>query len=261
MEHRVREGDPRDRIGFTSELGCSVVAQGDTLVGRGQIVPELCLPGRDLVRPSVLLTWADIVTGSLANQHTQPKVCMTADLSVRMTSPVPVGSELIVTGRLLKIGRTLIFTEATFTIAGVDAVVAESLGTFIASPRPQDLGIAPIRTMTESSPHMTTPSAPVSELLQSYTVAPGVVEAPRHQRILNWAETVQGGAVSALAEEALLSLPDAPIPNELEVRYLSAIRVGPMRATARRMGSWVRIEVIDVGNNDRLAAIAMAGGQ
>ena len=44
-------------------------------------------------------------------------------------------------------------------------------------------------------------------------------------------------------------------------RYLSAIRVGPMRATARRMGSWVRIEVTDVGNNNRVAAIAMAGGK
>jgi acyl-coenzyme A thioesterase PaaI-like protein len=108
---------------------------------------------------------------------------------------------------------------------------------------------------------MTGPSAPVSELLQSYTVAPGIVEAPRTQRILNWAETVQGGAVSAIAEDALLSLVDAPTPNELEVRYLSAIRVGPMRATARRMGSWVRIEVTDVGNNNRLAAIAMAGGK
>jgi hypothetical protein len=45
------------------------------------------------------------------------------------------------------------------------------------------------------------------------------------------------------------------------VRYLSAIRVGPIRATARRMGSWVRIEVTDVGNNNRVAAIAMAGGK
>ncbi len=253
--------DPRDRIGFTSELGCLVESQGDTLVGRGKIVTELCLPGRDLVRPSVLLTWADIVTGSLANQHTQPQVCMTADLSVRMTSPVLLGSELIATGRLLKIGRTLIFTEATFTVAGSDEVVAESLGTFIASPRPQDLGIARIDDLAEAGPWMTGPSAPVSELLQSYTVSPGIVEAPRTQRILNWAETVQGGAVSAIAEDALLSLVDAPTPNELEVRYLSAIRVGPMRATARRMGAWVRIEVTDVGNSNRVAAIAMAGGK
>ena len=253
--------DPRDRIGFTSELGCSVEPHGDTLVGRGKIVTELCLPGRDLVRPSVLLTWADIVTGSLANQHTQPQVCMTADLSVRMTSTVSLGSELIATGRLLKIGRTLIFTEAIFTIAGSEEVVAESLGTFIASPRPQDLGIARVDDLAKAGPWMTGPSAPVSELLQSYTVAPGIVEAPRTQRILNWAETVQGGAISAIAEDALLSLVDAPTPNELEVRYLSAIRVGPIRATARRMGSWVRIEVTDVGNNNRVAAIAMAGGK
>ena len=252
--------DSRDRVGFTSELGCSVRADGDTLVGTGRIVPELCLPGVGVARPSVLLAWADIVTGSLANEYTLPRVCMTVDLSVRIVAPVPSGANLIAIGRILKTGRTLTFAETTFSIAGDDVVVAESLGTFVASPRPQDLVSSNVAMSSPARRHVVTPPAPVAEMLRSRVIAPGVVEADRHERILNWAQTVQGGAVAALAEEAVLALDNAPVPNELEVRYLAAVREGPMRATARRLGSWVRVEVLDTGNAGRLAAVAIARG-
>jgi hypothetical protein len=33
-----------------------------------------------------------------------------------------------------------------------------------------------------------------------------------------------------------------------------------MRATARPLGPWVRIEVVDEGNDDRLVAVAAARG-
>ena len=104
---------------------------------------------------------------------------------------------------------------------------------------------------------MTTPGQPLADLLGATVVAPGVVEAERHQRILNWADTVQGGAVALLAEEAVLSLTDAAVPNELQVRYLRAVRVGPMRATAERFGAWTRVVVTDVGLDDRLVALAV----
>ncbi len=249
-------------MGFTSELGCSVAADGDTLVGTGTITTALCIPGAGVARPSVLLAWADILTGSLANEYTQPRVCMTVDLSVRIVRPVPAGSGLVAVGRVLKTGQTLTFGETTFSIAGDDDVVAESLGTFVASPRPQDLGRSGTALEASARRPMHPPQAvtPVSEMLRSRIVAPGVVEADRHDRILNWAQTVQGGAVAALAEEAVLALDDSPVPSELEVRYLAAVRVGPMRATARRIGSWVRVEVLDSGNSDRLVSVAVARG-
>ena len=64
--------DSRDKVGFTSELGCSVAVDGDTLVGTGTITTALCIPGAGVARPSVLLAWADILTGSLANEYTRP---------------------------------------------------------------------------------------------------------------------------------------------------------------------------------------------
>jgi acyl-coenzyme A thioesterase PaaI-like protein len=258
----------RDRkVGFTSELGLAVTGGADELFGVARILPELCV-GEGVLRTSVLLTWADILIGSLANEHTLPRICMTVDLSVRVVEPIPAGVELRSHGRLLKAGRTLTFGETTFTIAtpggrGATDPVAVSLGTFVASPRPQDVSISfvngddPIPGRT-----VTVPTEPVSQMLGSTIVGPGVVEVPRHDRVLNWADTVQGGAIAACAEEAVLALEEPVVPTELEIRYLGAVREGPMRATATRLGRWVRVEVVDLGNDGRPVAIATsdAGG-
>lgn len=245
-------------IGFTSELGLQVDIEGDTLVGRGQVVPELCVPEAGIVRPSVLLSWADILIGSLANERTMPRVCMTVDLDVRVARPLPVGTSVFSVGRILKSGRSLTVGEADFFIDGDDVPAAHVIGGFMASPRPDDVGDSFVgRVAGGLQRKMTTPRQPLADLLAPRVVAPGVVEAERQQRILNWADTVQGGAVALLAEEAVLSLDDPAVPNELQVRYLRAVRVGPMRAVAARFGAWIRVVVTDVGKDDRLVALAV----
>ena len=250
----------RPQIGFTSELGLDVRIgpEPDTLLGRARIAPELCIPEAGVVRPSMLLTWADVLTGSLANERTLPKICMTVDLGVRVVAPIASGADVMAVGRILKSGRTLTFTETTFSID--DEVVARSLGTFVASPRPQDTAVSAFAAVTSREHATRRPSASVTEMLGSSVLAPGVVEVARTPRILNWADTVQGGAVAAAAEEAVLSLDGVSVPIELEVRYLGAVREGPMRATAERFGPWMRAEVRDLGNNGRLAAVATARG-
>jgi acyl-coenzyme A thioesterase PaaI-like protein len=276
------EDDGDRQVGFTSELGLEVEVGDTELRGRARCVPELCLAeagterrrrsvpeetslaastnGAGVVRPSVLLTWADILMGSLANEHTLPQVCMTVDLSVRVAAPIAAGHTCRSVGRLLKVGRTLTFAETTFFVDGSRAPAAIALGTFVASPRPQDVSFSVVDGEALSHRLMTTPPSPVSTLLGTTVVAPGVVEVPRHPKILNWADTVQGGAVAACAEEAVLALGDTPAPTELEVRYLSSVRTGPMRATASRFGSWIRVEVVDVGADGRRVAIAAARG-
>jgi acyl-coenzyme A thioesterase PaaI-like protein len=106
----------RPQVGFTSELGLTVRGDGDSLLGRADAVEELCVPGRDVLRPSVLLTWADILTGSLANEHTLPQVCMTVDLTVRVAAPIACGTAVHARGRLLKAGRTVTFGETAFSV-------------------------------------------------------------------------------------------------------------------------------------------------
>jgi acyl-coenzyme A thioesterase PaaI-like protein len=251
--------DAGERVGFTSELGLTVLAAADGLRGRAAAARELCVPEAGVLRPSVLLTWADILTGSLANEHTLPQVCMTVDLSVRIARPIVAGAEIVGAGRLLKVGRTVTFAETTFTVGADPAPVAVALSTFVASPRPQDVGVSAVRGRAPLTRQAATvASVPVSEMLGTRVVAPGVVEVARRGRLLNWADTVQGGAVAACAEEAVLALEGAPVPTELEVRYTGAVRQGPMRATARPFGAWVRIEVVDTGNDDRLVALAAA---
>jgi acyl-coenzyme A thioesterase PaaI-like protein len=269
------------QIGFTSELGLAVEHDGGTLTGRAVASPELCVPEAAVLRPSVLLTWADILTGALANEHTMqmsggfaarhrwrrslrsrpdgPRVCMTVDLSGRVVRPIPAGVEVRSVGRLLKVGRTITFGETVFTVDGDTAPTAFVLSSFVGSPRPEDVSTSAVHGDAAAPGRVPTDVlASVSEMLDTRVVSAGVVEVPRHPRILNWADTVQGGAVAACAEEAVLALDGAPVPSELEVRFLGAVRGGPMRASAARLGPWVRIEVVDVGNDERLVAVAAA---
>lgn len=249
-------------IGFTSELGLSVVrgTEPGTLAGHAVVVPEVCVPDAGVIRPSVLLTWADILTGSLANEFTRPRICLTVDLDVRIARPLPVGASLGAVGRILKAGRTVVFGEADFTLEGDDGPAAIALATFVASPRPEDdIGDRDAdATRLSRARAAVGPPAPIAELLGTQVLGNGQVEVARDARILNWAGTVQGGAVAAVAEEAVLALGGAIPPDALQVRFTGAVRVGPMRATARRVGPWTRVEVIDAGNDDRLAAVALA---
>jgi acyl-coenzyme A thioesterase PaaI-like protein len=177
---------------------------------------------------------------------------------VRVARPIPVGAEVSAHGRILKSGRTIQFCEATYRLDGGEEPVAAALATFVSSPRPDDdlgeLDTDPSR-MTRI---VVTPPEPVAAMLGTRVVGPGVVEADRHQRIINWADTIQGGAVCAVAEEAVLALDPGHVPSALSVRFTGTVRVGPMRATAERLGPWVRVEVRDVGNDSRLAAVAFA---
>jgi acyl-coenzyme A thioesterase PaaI-like protein len=75
---------------------------------------------------------------------------------------------------------------------------------------------------------------------------------------MNPAETLQGGALAALAEAAAEDV-SGPV-GDMELHYLSAVRVGPGRATAAPMGAegLTRVEIRDPGNQGRLATLVLA---
>ena len=60
----VEHHETAARVGYTSELGLRVTGDGDALRGRALAVPEVCVPEAAVIRPSVLLTWGDILNGS-----------------------------------------------------------------------------------------------------------------------------------------------------------------------------------------------------
>ncbi len=99
---------------------------------------------------------------------------------------------------------------------------------------------------------------PLAEGLGIRVLAAGVVEVERGPYVNQPSGTLQGGVVAVLAELAAESLTGGRVV-ELEVRYLSAIRVGPARTSAVELDDrTVRVEIRDPGNDDRLTTLVMA---
>ena len=245
----------RPRI-FLAELGLDVDRdEPDVWRGRAPIIPAICVPETDVVLTSVLLTYADIVAGTLANRSTLPRVCMTVDLNVRVLKRPPTDG-LVAEARLLKSGRMMTFTETVFRPAGGGEPFALSQGTFVASPRPEDtfVGFEDVPMLRSRA----TMQVGLHERVGARIVQPGVVEVPRSPDVLNPADTIQGGVVALVAELAALSLGDGAgggVVRELDVRYLRSTRVGPARATAERLNDrTARVEVRDAGADERLVA-------
>jgi acyl-coenzyme A thioesterase PaaI-like protein len=251
--------DPRGRVGFIAEMGFHCAFDGDRMAGHSAPPADaLLVPGTDVVRPSVLLTLADVLIGSLANEAALPRITMTVDLNVRVLQPLTSATGFTGEARVLKSGRTTTFGEATFAPIGSDAPAVLSHGTFIASPRPQDVGFS----LAKGLPRPASPGpmrAPLAERVGCRIVEPGMAEVDRRDDLLNPADTLQGGLLALVAEEAACSLSPGVAPTQLDVRYLSAVRIGPARAHAVRLGPLVRAEVRDAGNDNRLAAVAVVG--
>jgi hypothetical protein len=85
-----------------------------------------------------------------------------------------------------------------------------------------------------------------------------VVELDRVPYVTQPAGTIQGGAVALLGELAAESATGAPV-TDLELRYLSAIRVGPAQTASTLLtDSSVRVEIRDAARPGRLATLALA---
>lgn len=239
---------------FIADLGFSQEFKPEQVVGSFESVPELCAPGTSTVRTAVLLTIADMAAGSISSAATAPRICLTLDLSVRVLGPV--AGTIDVEARVLKSGRNTTVAETLFRVG--EELAALSWSTFVASPRPTDVIEVPPLSFRRYGPSQL--RAPLEDQAGCRVVAPGIAEVDRTPYVMNPAGTVQGGMVALLAELATESLPivDGPV-SELDVRYLSATRVGPARATAAVIGDrTARVELHDPGNGDRLTAVVLA---
>jgi acyl-coenzyme A thioesterase PaaI-like protein len=233
-------------IGF----GFDLAEDGISMVGDATVTDALRSVGSPLPRASVLATIADCIAGIPACLATAPRLAVTLDIVVR-TVAARCGDRLTVAGEIVKQGRSTVASEVRFSDAETNDLVAVSYITFVASPRPQDQSPPLLRGMR------TTGSMPIPfpEYVGLRTVGPGVVEVDLVHFVMQASRTLQGGVVGLLGEVAAESLTNAPI-LDLDVRYLSAVRIGPGRATATRVGKdLVRVEVRDAGNDDRLASL------
>jgi acyl-coenzyme A thioesterase PaaI-like protein len=236
---------------FVNELGGWYRLEHERCVGGFDVTPEMLGPD-GCVRPSIVATEADMVGGALATRASEPRVPLTVDLTVHRIEPVGTG-RLSMVGRVLKAGQRTTVTEILIS-AGDERPLFVSHATFMPAPRPQD--VQPFSGDRTSGPPSLT--QPFIEQLGVRVLSPGTTELDRTPYTMQPTGTVQGGAVAAVAEAAAETLTGGAVAD-LELRYLSAVRVGPARATAESIGAGrVRVEVRDRGNADRLATLVMA---
>ena len=85
---------------------------------------------------------------------------------------------------------------------------------------------------------------------------PGVALLVRSDDGLNSSNTINGGLIALVVEEAALSCAPGTTLASLAMRYLRPARVGPLVATATGHGGVARVDVRDSGSEDRLTVTA-----
>jgi acyl-coenzyme A thioesterase PaaI-like protein len=247
--------EPEYRRSFVGQIpfGFTLSEDGLEMVGDAGVTAMLRSTHSGPPRASLLATIADCMAGIPACIVTTPSLAVTLDIAVRMVAD-HCGDLLDMTGEIVKRGRSTVAGEVRFSDARTSDLVAMSYVTFMASPRPQDLAPPLLRGMR------TTGSMPVTfpEFVGTRMLSAGVAEVDLTPFVMQASGSLQGGIVALIGEMAAESLTGSPV-LDLDVRYLSAVRVGPGRATATLLGTdLVRVEVRDVGGDDRLAALIFA---
>jgi acyl-coenzyme A thioesterase PaaI-like protein len=234
-------------------FGFTVAEGGLAMSGDAEVTDMLRSIPSGPPRASVLATIADCMAGIPACIVTAPSLAVTLDIAVRVVAD-HCGEVIDMTGEIVKRGRSTVAGEVRFIDAHTDDLVAISYVTFMASPRPQDLA-PPL-----SWAMRTTGSMPVAfpDFVGVRVLADGVTEVDLTPFVMQASGSLQGGIVALIGEIAAESLARTPV-LDLDIRYLSAVRVGPGRATAALIGpNLARIEVRDIGSDDRLAALIFA---
>jgi len=236
-------------LAFTSDHS----PDGQTMTGRLSVVDAVRFPGTSWLRPSVLTTVADCLAGMPACLVTAPRLAVTLDIIVRSVA-APSGTHVDIVGEIVKRGRSVVAAEVTFLDGATGSLVAMAYLTFMASPRPQD-GTPPVLSGMRATGSL---PLPFPEYVEVEIVAPGVAEVALRPFVEQASGSLQGGVIALVAEVAAESLAGRAIVD-LDTRYQSGVRIGPGRAVAAPVGEdLVRVEVRDVGHDDRLAALVIA---
>jgi acyl-coenzyme A thioesterase PaaI-like protein len=232
---------------------------GDGLVGIGEIVPEMFVPGTDVVRTSVLATYADIVAGKLANSRFAPSICVTLDLDLHLVrspsgSGLEPGDGIRCRSSVVRAGRRIVVMG--FDITSVTGVrVGFGHAGFMASPNPDHVapnGFGLVSTDAERG-RLDTPFAARAGVQR---LGGGRAELPYRLDNINATGALQGGLLALCAEEAVLEAQPAREIGSLGIRYLRAFRRTSALAEATIEGDVARVELRDEAGE--LGAVVVA---
>jgi acyl-coenzyme A thioesterase PaaI-like protein len=248
------EPGARARQHVLQDLGWEMRRAGDKLVGSAGVVPEMCVPGTEHLRTSILATFADTLAGLLAVELIGPRVPVTLELDVHAYRPLPGSGTVHGTGTLVKSGRSVLVASVDFN-TGDGEPIAFAAASFMAAPD-RNVRIEFQTTVDQILSAGTRLRTPFAERVGCERRAPGVAVLPHSDVVLNASNTVNGGLIALTAEEAALSLAPRATLASLGLRYLQPARVGPVVAKAEVRSGLGRVEVRDAGNDNRLCVTA-----
>jgi len=236
------------------DLGWGVTREGEELHGSSSVTPEMHVPGTRHLRTSILAAWADVLAGHLAVDTIAPRVPVTLELDVHLYRPAPADGAVHGAGKIVKAGRSVFVAEVEFTTGDGDPF-GFAAGSFVPAPDARlTIDIPPnARPFSAEAPRLTVPFAQRAGCVRG---APGVAVLTHSDEVLNASNTINGGMIALVAEEAALSLSPGATLASLDLRYLQPARVGPVVARAEVRHGLGRVEVRDEGNDDRLCVVA-----
>jgi acyl-coenzyme A thioesterase PaaI-like protein len=248
---------------FTAHLDVQHERVGNVMHGRGRVQPGLCIPGTTHPRTGVLAMYIDHCGGILASELGESPV-PTLDLSVHVFR-APQSTELTFESRPLRVGRRLIVVETWVRAAGDPEAFAVGVQTHLSSNGSANDKGALERRREQLAQPVAVLDEPLGDRAGMVIRAPGVAEMPIHPFVMNNLGILHGGSIGLLVDLACESVlgDDDHVVTGLDLRYLNAAKVGPVRVVARTLrtdeaGTHLWAEMTDPGHHDRLCVHALA---
>jgi uncharacterized protein (TIGR00369 family) len=127
----VRDGDVKLPVNET--LGFEIDRQADGVAFDWTVPPEYCHAEGNL-QGGMLAAFADAVLGAVAaSELPEDRYPVLAEMKISILRPAPAGARLRATGRVVKAGRRVVFTEAEVTNTETGKLVAKASGTALSA--------------------------------------------------------------------------------------------------------------------------------
>jgi acyl-coenzyme A thioesterase PaaI-like protein len=225
--------------------------------------PEICRHGA--LRATVIASAVDLVGSLFTREAAGKDILYTTDLSIRIPTP-GIPDRIETHGEVLRAGRKSVATGVALRIDGKAWAYGQTSFTRVPRPDEERISLEDIALPSELARHPL--SRPLEEEVGIESVDPGrgIVEVLLRPPLLNPEGTMQGALVALLVEVAAERLAEfhlktPQIVTELDLRYLSTARFGPVVAMAFWIGApehgMIRVDLKDRGNDDRLTATAL----
>jgi acyl-coenzyme A thioesterase PaaI-like protein len=216
--------------------------------GRSRLRPSMWTPGTQRPRVGVVATMVDMIGGLVPEGFMTP----TVDLRFSVVDALPSEGTLDLETDTIKLGRTLLVSETLVRCEG--RLVARGTTTFLSDFR-RDLSLY----RDDSEPDVDVVS--FDDVISARIIDDATLELDPHQAITNDLRgTIQGGVQATFAELAAEHvLGRSGIVTDLEIRYLRAMKAGPLHARAEVLGTHegtasVRVLLTDAGADHRVVS-------